>query len=74
MLGPVIQARVRDCYGQLVKSVTRLSGAPPAEVWQFFANGMLLNVTASLDLRGDRRQGRVGAAWTDPGPLIRGQE
>src|SRR5215217_5149359 len=44
---PVIQARVRECYGQLVKSVTRLSGASPAEVWRFFSNGMLLNVTAS---------------------------
>jgi AcrR family transcriptional regulator len=47
---PVIQARIRDCYGELVKLVTRLSGAPPEAIWQFFSHGMLLNVIASLDL------------------------
>jgi AcrR family transcriptional regulator len=70
---PVIQARVRDCYGTLVKSVTRLSGATPAEIWRFFANGMLLNVTASLDLPAIADKDEWARQWTDPGPLIRDQ-
>ena len=71
---PVIQSRVRDCYGALVKMVTRLSGAPPAEVWRFFANGMLLNVTASLDLPAIADKEEWARAWTQPGALIRGDE
>jgi AcrR family transcriptional regulator len=71
---PVIQARVRECYGALVKSVTRLSGATPAEVWRFFANGMLLNVTASLDLPAIAGKEEWAKAWTEPGALIRGDE
>ena len=71
---PVIQSRVRYCYGQLVKSVTRLSGATPAEVWRFFSNGMLLNVTASLDLPAIADKEEWARRWTDPGPLIRGDE
>jgi hypothetical protein len=70
---PVIQARVRDCYGALVKSVSRLSGATPAEVWRFFANGMLLNVTASLDLPAIADKEEWAKRWTEPGELIRGE-
>ena len=69
---PVIQARVRDCYGQLVKMVTRLSGAPPAEIWRFFSNGMLLNITASLDLQAIAAKEEWARQWTQPGALIRG--
>ena len=69
---PVIQARVRECYGALVKSVSRLSGATPAEVWRFFANGMLLNVTASLDLPAIADKEEWARSWTDPGSLIQG--
>ena len=68
---PVIQARVRECYGQLVKSVTRLSGASPAEVWRFFANGMLLNVTASLGLSAIADKEEWARQWTEPAALIR---
>ena len=71
---PVIQSRVRECYGQLVRSVTRLSGATPAEVWRFFSNGMLLNVTASLDLPAIADKEEWARLWTEPGPLIRGEE
>jgi AcrR family transcriptional regulator len=67
---PVIQARVRDCYGALVKTVTRLSGATPAEIWRFFANGMLLNVTASLDLPAIADKEEWARRWTDPGSLM----
>jgi AcrR family transcriptional regulator len=71
---PVIQARVRECYGALVKTVSRLSGATPAEVWRFFANGMLLNVTASLDVSAIADKEEWARRWTDPGSLIRGED
>ncbi len=67
----VIQARVRENYGELVKEVTRLSGATPEEVWQFFSHGMLLNVIASLDLRAISEQDEWARAWCEPGELIR---
>jgi AcrR family transcriptional regulator len=67
---PVIQARVRDCYGTLVKEVTRLSGAAPEDVWQFFSHGMLLNVIASLDLAAIADEEPWAKAWTEPFGLI----
>jgi AcrR family transcriptional regulator len=67
----VIQARVRENYGDLVREVTRLSGATPEEVWQFFSNGMLLNVIASLDLKSISEQDEWAHAWCEPGELIR---
>jgi hypothetical protein len=36
-----------------VTYVERVSGAPTEEVAQFFANGMLLNVLASMDSLGE---------------------
>jgi AcrR family transcriptional regulator len=71
---PVIQARVRECYGTLVKTVSRLSGATPAEIWRFFANGMLLNVTASLDLAAIADEEEWAHRWMDPSSLIRDDE
>ena len=68
---PVIQARVRENYGDLVGEVTRLSGATPEEVWQFFSHGMLLNVIASLDLKSISEQDEWARAWCQPGELIR---
>src|SRR5687768_7212768 len=68
---PVIQARVREGYGEIVKEVTRLSGAPPEEIWQFFSHGMLLNVIASLDLPAIAERDEWAAAWCAPGELIR---
>jgi AcrR family transcriptional regulator len=67
---PVIQGRVRAGYGDIVREVTRLSGAPPEKVWQFFAHGMLLNVIASLDLRAIATSDDWAAAWCEPGELI----
>ena len=63
---PVIQARVRECYGALVKLVTRLSGAAPEVVWQFFSHGMLLNVIASLDLAAIADTEPWAKAWLEP--------
>jgi AcrR family transcriptional regulator len=67
---PVIQARVRECYGEVVREVTRLSGAAPEEIFQFFSHGMLLNVIASLDLPAIAATEDWAKAWSAPGELI----
>jgi AcrR family transcriptional regulator len=41
---------VRNGFGDLVAYVERVSGLPPEDVTRFFANGMLINVVASMDL------------------------
>jgi AcrR family transcriptional regulator len=45
---PDICEAVRQGYGDLVAYVERVSGVPPAGVASFFAQGMLLNVFASM--------------------------
>jgi len=45
---PEIRAGVQAGYGDLATYVERVSGLPAAEVTQFFAMGMLLNVLASM--------------------------
>src|SRR5262249_13867599 len=47
---PEICAEVRAGYGDLVAYVERVSGVGPAAVASFFAQGMLLNVFASMGL------------------------
>jgi AcrR family transcriptional regulator len=47
---PEICTVVRAGYGDLVTYVERVSGQPPAVVSRFFAQGMLLNVVASMGL------------------------
>jgi AcrR family transcriptional regulator len=47
---PEITAQVRDGFNQLRRTVAGLAGVPEVETWQFFADGMLLNVVAMLDL------------------------
>jgi AcrR family transcriptional regulator len=66
---PVIQAHVRGCYGDMVAHVTRLSGARPEDVWTFFSHGMLLNVTAALDLSAIAEKDEWAAAWTNAGEI-----
>jgi AcrR family transcriptional regulator len=68
---PVIQDSVRAGYGAIVREVTRLSGAEPERVWQFFAHGMLLNVVASLDLAAIADSDEWACAWSTPLELIR---
>ena len=70
---PEIQQHVRACYGQLVAEVARLSAATPEEVWTFFAHGMLLNVTAALDLGAIAGEDEWAASWSEAMP-IRGEE
>ena len=48
---PEICEVVRNGYGDLVAYAERVSGAPPAEITQFFAAGMLLNVLAAMGLQ-----------------------
>jgi AcrR family transcriptional regulator len=57
-----IQAHVREQYGLVVSEVSELSGAEPDQVWSFFANGMLLNIYAALDL--EQSDHPVFRAWT----------
>jgi AcrR family transcriptional regulator len=56
-----IRAVVRRRWGELYRTVERLSGAPADEVRAFFATGMLLNVAAAIDL--PEIAGPKGAAW-----------
>ena len=66
---PEIQAHVRRNFGEVVAEVTRLSGAEPMEVWSFFAHGMLLNVTAALDLESIAAESEWAAAWAMPASI-----
>jgi AcrR family transcriptional regulator len=65
---PEIQAHVRDAFGRLVAEVTELSGADPESVWTFFAQGMLLNVTQSLDLQAIAGESEWAASWCEGPP------
>jgi AcrR family transcriptional regulator len=47
---PVVRAHVAQGFKTLVDEVTELSSASPADVAQFFAAGMLANVTTILEL------------------------
>ena len=66
---PEIQAHVRACFERLVAEVTELSGADEAAVWTFFAHGMLLNVTQSLDLAAIADTSEWAASWCEGPPL-----
>ena len=65
---PEIQAHVRDAFGRMVAEVTELSGADEASVWSFFAQGMLLNVTQSLDLAAIADTSAWAASWCEGPP------
>jgi AcrR family transcriptional regulator len=45
---PAVGAVVRDGFGDLVAYVERVSGLPVDYISRFFANGMLMNVLASM--------------------------
>jgi AcrR family transcriptional regulator len=47
---PEIREIVRQGYGALVDFAGRISGAAPSELSAFFAQGMLLNVLASMQV------------------------
>jgi hypothetical protein len=50
---PEICEVVRAGYGDLVAYAEHVSGLPPKEIAGFFAQGMLLNVFASMGLTGE---------------------
>jgi AcrR family transcriptional regulator len=66
---PDIRAHVRSNYERLVSEVTGLSGADPGSVWSFFAQGMLLNVTQSLDLQAIAGESEWAASWCQGLPM-----
>ena len=47
---PVIRDFVRAEFAALVAAVADLSGEPAANLGEFFAQGMLMNVAAAMDL------------------------
>jgi hypothetical protein len=63
---PVIRERARDLYRELVDEVRELSGKPEDELWRFFANGMLINVVAVMELGEIAGEDPWAAAWSDP--------
>ena len=48
---PEIRAAVRQRFGDIVMEVAELGGVEPGDVWALFANGMLLNIVAALELQ-----------------------
>jgi AcrR family transcriptional regulator len=50
---PEIREVVRAGFGDLVAYAEHVSGLPAAQISRFFAQGMLLNVFASMGLTGD---------------------
>ena len=67
---PEIQARVRERYADLVRQVGEATGAEPAELWSFFANGMLLNVIAALNLEVLAPSEEWAACWMEPQQML----
>jgi AcrR family transcriptional regulator len=50
---PDVQVVVREEFGALHRRVRQLSGASPHEIHHFFAEGMLLNIAAAVELGGN---------------------
>jgi AcrR family transcriptional regulator len=67
---PEIQARVRERYAVLVRQVAELTQAEPAQLWTFFANGMLLNVIAALNLEVLAPSEEWAACWVEPREML----
>ena len=67
---PEIQARVRERYADLVRQVGEATGAEPDELWSFFANGMLLNVIAALNLEVLAPSEEWAACWVEPQKML----
>jgi AcrR family transcriptional regulator len=67
---PDIREHVRRRYGDLVRMVAELAGVGVADVWKFFASGMLLNVVATLELERIADRDEWARAWTTPAEVI----
>lgn len=55
---PEVRGVVREEWGRLYRRVAEMSGASKAEIHDFFANGMLLNLGAAVGLPG------AASEWT----------
>src|SRR3954463_15589463 len=62
---PEIRDHVRRKYGEVIKVVSELSGAPADEVWRFFSYGMHLNIITAMDLGAIAGENPVVAAWQE---------
>jgi AcrR family transcriptional regulator len=62
---PEIRDHVRRKYGEVISVVSELSGAPPDEVWRFFAYGMHLNIVTAMNLGAIEGENPVVAAWQE---------
>jgi AcrR family transcriptional regulator len=62
---PEIRDHVRRKYGEVIRVVSELSGAPDDEVWRFFATGMHLNIVTAMDLSALASENPVAAAWVE---------
>jgi AcrR family transcriptional regulator len=67
---PEIQARVRERYADLVRQVAEATDAEPAQLWAFFANGMLLNVIAALNLEVLAPSEEWASCWVEPREML----
>jgi AcrR family transcriptional regulator len=67
---PEIQARVRERYADLVRQVEEATDAEPAQLWAFFANGMLLNVIAALNLEVLAPGEEWASCWIEPREML----
>jgi len=67
---PEIRARVRARYVEVIRNVREFSGCGPADVYQFCATGMLVNVVASLELEAVAGEEDWVGQWLSPGGLI----
>jgi AcrR family transcriptional regulator len=68
---PEIRTRVREDFAELVRQVSEATGAGPADLWTFFANGMLLNVIAALELDVLAPGEEWAACWVEPETMLR---
>jgi AcrR family transcriptional regulator len=69
---PEIQTRVRESFASIVRQVAEATGDGPAELWDFFSDGMLLNVIAALQLEALAPGEEWAACWLDPEQLHQG--
>ena len=69
---PEIRTHVREGFADLVRIVGDATGAPPDALWDFFSDGMLLNVIAALELEVLAPGEDWAACWLDPGSMREG--
>ena len=69
---PALQEEVRACFADLVRQVAEATGADPLQLWDFFSDGMLLNVVAALQLESLAPGDDWAACWLDPASMFEG--